>query len=121
MSISLLIAEPDRTLRSTLTEFFAADGFYVQSVSSQETLENRLSDNPPAVLLLETELLDGDLLAGVSPVRTVVLTRHMKWPIPLPACLAVAATFSKPAVLRDVSAAIRMAAQASAQPETEVS
>lgn len=121
MSISLLIAEPDRTLRSTLTEFFSADGFYVQSVSRPESLENRLRDNPPAVLLLEPELLDGDLLAGVPPVRTVVLTRHMERPIVLPACLAVSATFSKPAALRDVAAAIRMAAQASAQPEPEVS
>jgi DNA-binding response OmpR family regulator len=111
MSVSLLIAEPDPMLLVTLAQFFAAEGFYVQSVAGRESLRNRLSHHPPTVLLLEPELLDGDMLDGVPPVRTVVLTRHTGRVLSFPGCFNVVAEFSKPAALRDVAAALRGAAE----------
>lgn len=117
MSISLLIAEPDRMLQATLTQFFAAEGFYVQSLGNPELLGIRLRMDPPAVLLLEPELLEDGVLEGVPPVRTVVLTRHTGPAIPIPGCLGVVAEFSKPAALRDVANALRRAAAGDGPPE----
>ena len=110
MGVSLLIAEPDRMLQTTLAQFFAGEGFYVQTVGSFELLSRRLHDSPPAVLLLEPELVTGREMPGVTPVPTVVLTRHTGSSSPLPSCFAVAATFSKPALLRDVADALRQTA-----------
>jgi len=111
MCIALLIAEPDRQLQTTLAQFFAAEGFYTHPVASPEALLRRLRGSPPTVLLLEPELLQGELLRDVSPIRTIVLTRHTGPPILLPRCLHVVATFAKPAPLGEVSAAIRHAAE----------
>jgi ActR/RegA family two-component response regulator len=111
MGVSLLIAEPDRMLQTTLAQFFAGEGFYVQTVGRPDVLANRLRNSPPAVVLLEPELLGGHELTGVTPVPTVVLTRHTGPTGPLPACFAVVASFSKPAVLRDVTEALRRNAE----------
>lgn len=71
MSVSLLIAEPDRPFQMLL-QFFAAEGFSVQPVNNSESLEDRLRDDPPAV----AETLSGEVLGCVARAHGCAHASH---------------------------------------------
>lgn len=106
MRFQLLIAEPNDELRRELADYFACQGFAVRAVGTTSELVQELERMPPGALLLEPELLCGDVTSGALHVPTIVLTRHIGELPPLPQRLVLKRRFNKPACLTDVTASL---------------